>query len=46
MEAIYHTSVVIYIPVFNINEDATLSLGLCEDSDSVGHFMTCMLRVV
>ena len=42
----YYTHVVVYIPVFPINEDTTLSLGLCEDSELIGRFMTCMLRVV
>ena len=38
--------VVIYIPVFTINEDTALSLGLCEASDLIRSFMSCMLRVV
>ena len=42
----YRTHVVIYILVIPINEDTALSLGLCEDSDLIGHSMTCMLRVV
>ena len=42
----YHTHVVIYVPIFAINEDTALSLGLCEDSDLIRRFMTCMLRVV
>ena len=32
-----------------MNEDAVLSLGLCEASecsDLIEHFMTCMLRIV
>ena len=36
----YSTHVVIYITVFTINDDTALSLGLCEASDLIGHFMT------
>ena len=42
----YHTHVVIYVPVFAINEDTALSLGLCKASGLIGRFMTCMLRVI
>ena len=34
---------VIYIPVLAINEDTALSLGLCDASDFIRHFMTCMV---
>ena len=42
----YCTHIVIYIPVFAINENTALSLGVCEDSELIGCFMTYMLRVV
>ena len=35
---------IIYIPVLHINEDTEFSLGLCEGSDLIGHFITCMLK--
>ena len=43
-----HMYVVIYnyIPVFAMNKAKALSLGLCEASDLIRCFMTCMLRVV
>ena len=42
----YGIHVVIIIPVLVLYEHSALSLGVCEASDLIGHFMICMLKVV
>ena len=42
----YGIHVVIYIPVFDLHEVTALSIGRCEASDLIRHFMICILRVV
>ena len=42
----YSTHVVIYTPVFALNEDIALCLGFREASGLIRHCMTCMLRAV